>query len=230
MVVEKALRPILSFVRREGRMTASQKFAFENYWSEFGLDLPKQEQSIDFKEIFQDPTDVILEIGFGMGHSLLSQAIDNPQKQFIGIEVHRPGVGRLLHEIKLNNLKNIRIFRENAIEVLNKAIPDNSLAGLQLFFPDPWHKKKHHKRRIVQASFIELIARKLKPGGFIHFATDWDDYAEHMKAVMMKAEGFTKTNNQILARPETKFERRGISLGHTIHDLIFIYQKNDEVK
>jgi len=177
--------------------------------------------------VFGRDADTVLEIGFGMGESLISMAKEAPQKNFIGIEVHRPGVGRLLSRINEEGLDNIRVYCEDAIDVLDKCIPNGSLSTLQLFFPDPWHKKKHHKRRIVQSEFAQKIKAKLAVGGCFHMATDWQNYAEHMMDVMEAAADFSNVaganvySPQPPTRPVTKFQRRGEKLGHGVWDLIF---------
>lgn len=220
-------RPILSFVTRNGRSSVAQKRALENHWANYGLDCPQEITPFDFSTLFNTHIAPILEIGFGMGHSLLQQALQAPSQPFVGIEVHEPGVGKLLNEATKHELKNLRIFKINAIEVLNKAIGNNSLSGVQLFFPDPWHKTRHHKRRLVQIDFVKLIAQKLKPSGIFHMATDWVEYADHMKAVLKQSPDFkavepTQLAELIAQRPKTKFENRGIRLGHVITDLAYL--------
>ncbi|PIE41798.1 MAG: tRNA (guanosine(46)-N7)-methyltransferase TrmB [Gammaproteobacteria bacterium] len=219
-------RRIRSFVRRQGRLTEGQSRALHDHWQDYGLELSNGR--LDMAGCFGREAPVILEIGFGNGDSLLSMAERQPGKDFIGIEVHRPGVGALINNAQRLGVHNIRVYCDDAIEVLKQAIPDNSLAGVQLFFPDPWHKKRHHKRRIVQPAFAETIATKLQAGGYFHMATDWQNYAEHMMAVMSACELYeNKMGGENYAprpdyRPETKFERRGIRLGHGVWDLIFI--------
>jgi len=184
---------------------------------------------IDPVEIFQRQAPLALEIGFGNGESLATMAAQAPDTDFIGIEVHRPGVGHLLQELDKQVLNNVRIFNEDAVKVLRDCLPDNCLDRLLLFFPDPWHKKRHHKRRIVQAEFIELLARKLKPGGILHMATDWENYAQHMLEVLERAPAFRNCagagfySEKPGYRPVTKFERRGQKLGHGVWDLLFQY-------
>ena len=219
------LRRIRSFVRREGRLTPGQQRALDELWPRFGID--HDEKQLDLDAIFGRSAPRILEIGFGNGASLLKMAQDNPDKDYIGIEVHRPGAGNLLHNIEREGVTNIRVMTDDAVDILKQQIPDASLDLVQLFFPDPWHKKKHHKRRIVQPEFAQLLRRKLKPGGHFHMATDWQDYAEHMLEVMNAAEGFRNTSatNDYIERPEsrplTKFEQRGHRLGHGVWDLVF---------
>jgi tRNA (guanine-N7-)-methyltransferase len=181
---------------------------------------------LNFQQAFGRAAPVILEIGFGMGQSLVAMAEAAPQQDFIGIEVHRPGVGRLLHSMVERHIGNIRIYCDDAVEVLQQCIPDNSLAGVQIFFPDPWHKKKHHKRRLIQPDFVQLLRGKLGVGGVLHVATDWQEYAEHILAVMEAAPGFKNQMGNGYAprpdsRPTTKFEQRGERLGHGVWDLLF---------
>lgn len=222
---ERGERRIRSFVRRQGRLTEGQSRALDEFWQDYGLELAQGPLNIAGSFGREAPT--ILEIGFGNGDSLLAMAESQPEKNFIGIEVHRPGVGGLINNAQRSGTHNIRVYCDDAIEVL-KQIPDGSLAGVQLFFPDPWHKKRHHKRRIVQQQFAENIASKLQSGGYFHMATDWENYAEHMMEVMSACDLYENKMGQGNYsprpdyRPETKFERRGIRLGHGVWDLIFI--------
>lgn len=209
------LRSIRSFVRRESRLSPSQVQAIERLWPQFGVDLAP----INFQTLFQNNHPVILEIGFGDGESLLHQATHHPDNNFLGIEVHRPGVGVLLKNIEAQGIQNIRISKDDATDVLTH-VPDNSLQGIQVFFPDPWHKKKHNKRRLIQPHFLDLVLPKLKQGGFVHCATDWDDYAEHMREVLSNDSRLKQGTPP--KRITSKFERRGLKLGHTIHDFFFI--------
>lgn len=219
------LRRIRSFVRREGRLTPGQQRALDELWPRFGLEA--QGGLLELDELFGRRAPRILEIGYGNGESLIAMAKTHPQQDYIGIEVHRPGVGRLLHRMEEEGIENIRSFCADAVEVLEQRIPDQSLDALYLFFPDPWHKKRHHKRRQVQPAWAQLVRRKLKPGGILHMATDWEDYAQHMLTVLAAAEGFCNTSpsGDFVARPDyrplTKFEQRGQRLGHGVWDLIF---------
>ncbi|MDX1490969.1 MAG: tRNA (guanosine(46)-N7)-methyltransferase TrmB [Pseudohongiellaceae bacterium] len=217
-------RGIRSYVIRGGRLTAAQEYALEHFWPKYGIDDTQSEQ--DLTSLFPKQAPIVMEIGFGMGDSLLEMAKTNPDKNFIGIEVHRPGVGKLLHEIAANELSNLRIWCHDAKEILARCIPDQSLAAVQIFFPDPWHKKKHNKRRIVQLPFMALIATKLSAGGYVHMATDWVPYAEHMMEVLSAAKDYENAAGEgqyslDTQRPITKFEKRGHRLGHEVHDLIF---------
>ena len=219
------LRRIRSFVRREGRLTPGQQRAMEVLFPRFGIE--QSDQQLDLDAIFERSAPRILEIGFGNGETLATIAKNHPQNDYLGIEVHRPGVGHLLQRIEEQELTNLRVMSEDAVEILEQQIPDASLNALYLFFPDPWHKTKHHKRRQVNPSWAQLIRKKLKPGGKLHMATDWKNYAQQMRDVLNAAEGFsnTSTTGDYVAkpeyRPETKFERRGLRLGHGVWDLVF---------
>ena len=218
-------RAIRSFVMRAGRMTDGQQRGVEKGWPLFGLNLV--DGALDLDQLFGRQAPRTLEIGFGMGHSLLEMAQAAPEQDFIGIEVHRPGVGALLNGVLNAGVQNLRVYDCDAIEVLNQAIPDASLDRLLLFFPDPWHKKKHNKRRIVQPAFVEQVRRKLKVGGVFHMATDWEHYAEQMLEVMSAAPGYRNqaADGTYIPRPNerpiTKFEKRGERLGHGVWDLKF---------
>ncbi|TXL14763.1 tRNA (guanosine(46)-N7)-methyltransferase TrmB [Methylococcaceae bacterium HT4] len=216
---------IKSFIRRIGRMTTAQRYALDTLWGKYCLD---HELVCDFAEIFGRRGPVILEIGFGNGESLAKTALENPDKDYIGIEVHKPGVGNLLAQLERQGISNVRIFYHDAIEVLEKCIPGHGLSGVHLFFPDPWHKRKHHKRRIVRPAFVHLIAQKLVAGGYFHAATDWQHYAQHILKILTAAEVFSNQSpsQDYCSRPDyrplTKFEQRGLRLGHGVWDLIFI--------
>jgi len=221
----KYLRTIRSFVKREGRLTAGQQRALDVLWPEFGIDYSTD--LLDIKHLFPQVAPVVLEIGFGNGDSLFQMAQNNPHQNYIGIEVHRPGVGHLLQLIETHNLINLKIICHDAVDVIENQIADNSLDRVQLFFPDPWHKKKHNKRRIVQQTFVNLLAKKIKTDGIFHLATDWQDYAEHMLEVLAKNSSFINmsADNEYSPRPDerpiTKFEKRGHRLGHGVWDLLF---------
>lgn len=218
-------KSIRSFVIRAGRMTDGQKSAFDEWWPIYGLSL--FDGHVDAKSIFERDAPLVLEIGFGMGDSLLEMAKADPEKDFIGIEVHPPGVGRLISCAGKEKIKNLRVFMADANDVLEDCIRPNSLDRMQLFFPDPWHKKKHQKRRIVQPGFAKIIAEKLKLGGIFHMATDWEHYAEEAMEVLSLVEEYENTVGEYIFapqpeyRPETKFERRGERLGHGVWDLMF---------
>ena len=218
------VKPIRSFVHRQKRLSKSQSCAFTALLSAQNILLSK---SLDFKKLFQREASTILEIGFGMGDSLQQQASQNPDNNYLGIEVHRPGIAMLLTQIEKLKLNNIKIIYADAAEVLAHSIPKHSLDIVQIFFPDPWPKTRHHKRRLIQAKFINLLHEKLKPNGKLHLATDWQDYAQHMLKVMENMGNWQNMagKNQFTPRPSTrpmtKFEQRGHQLGHTIWDLIF---------
>ena len=218
-------RAIRSFVLRQDRLTKGQQRAFDTHWPRLGI--AYDAQPLELSGLFGNDNPVFLEIGFGNGESLAEMARQHPERNYIGIEVHGPGVGHLLMKLEEFSCGNVRVCRHDAVEVLRNMVPDASLQGVYLFFPDPWHKKRHHKRRIVQPDFIELIARKIRPGGFFHAATDWENYAEHILEVLNGArhlfrntagEGFAPRPDD---RPLTKFEQRGLRLGNGVWDLVF---------
>lgn len=221
-------KSIRSFVIRAGRMTDGQKKAFQQYWPKYGASLFAG--SFEPNEQFGREAPVVLEIGFGMGDSLREMALNEPDKDFVGIEVHPPGVGRLIHTAGEAGVDNLKVYMADATDVLDDCFADASVDRVQVYFPDPWHKKKHHKRRIIQPEFVQRIRGKLKIGGLLHFATDWENYAEHMKEVMDAAEGYSNTqadggySPRPDYRPITKFEKRGEKLGHGVWDLL--YQRN----
>jgi tRNA (guanine-N7-)-methyltransferase len=206
-------RPIRSYVLRQGRTTPAQKRALEELFPKYGLAFSEQKIS--------SSRDLVLEIGSGMGETTAQIAKAHPATDFIAIEVHGPGVGSLLNRIEAEKLANLRVIRHDAVDVLEHMIADGSLAAIHLFFPDPWPKKRHHKRRMVQPPFAALAARKLKHGGILHAATDWPDYAEHMQEVFSKEPLLEPAANGFTSRPVTKFESRGQRLGHPIRELVF---------
>jgi tRNA (guanine-N7-)-methyltransferase len=222
----RPLRTVKSFVRRQGRLTPSQEKALAGQWPRYGLTVA--EGPVTLAEIFGRESEVTFEIGFGNGDTLLELLQRDTSRDFIGVEVHQPGVGRLLAEAAKLEAGNLRVYAEDAVDVLRQCIPEASLSGVLLFFPDPWHKKKHNKRRIVQPAFAELVRSRLKPGGFFHMATDWEPYAVHMMETMSAAEGFRNQAGEgsFVPRPDTrpltKFEKRGTRLGHGVWDLIFV--------
>jgi len=218
-------RLIRSFVRRDSRETAAQSAAWQRLWPSIGL---SSEDVLNPLPIFKRVSPCLLEIGFGAGHSLLANAKAHPEWDFIGIETHRPGIGSLLQGIEKEKCTNIRIYYGDAVEIVERCLPDNFLTSIQLFFPDPWRKRRHHKRRIVQPNFVSLIAKKLQHRGSFHLATDWEDYAIHMLRVlsgisfMRNRAGIGKFANRSIHRPViTKFEKRGEKAKHRIWDLQF---------
>ncbi len=225
----KFMRTIRSFVLREGRMTKGQQRAMDELFPRLGI--PYRKELLDWYQIFGNSNPVVLEIGFGMGRSLVEQAKAHPERNYVGIEVHRPGVGACLLLAEEAGVDNLRVMNHDAVEILRDMVPENSLSGLQVFFPDPWHKKKHHKRRIIQIEFIDQVRSKMKLGGFVHLATDWENYAEHMLQVMQQAQGWKNQSPEgdYVPRPEdrplTKFEQRGERLGHGVWDLMFLKTK-----
>ena len=220
-------RAIKSYITREGRLTRGQQQAIDTLFPVYGLVTSDYETSkIDFSREFGRSADTVLEIGFGDGEALLHMARENPLKNYLGIEVHRPGLGHLLLRAKSDSLDNIRVMAEDAVDVLGAAIASSSVDRICLFFPDPWPKKKHHKRRILQESFIALCTDKLKAGAIFHFATDWQDYAEDALAKLDRANGLLnqagvgRFSPRPDDRPLTKFEKRGIRLGHGVWDIV----------
>jgi len=223
-VADKFMRTVRSFVLRQGRLTRGQEQAIASVWPIYGIE--RAESVLDMERLFNRSVPVTLEIGFGDGVSLAEMAKSAPEKDFIGIEVHRPGVGRLLHLINEQGLTNVRVMDDDAVEIIKHRIPEQSLDCVQLFFPDPWHKKRHNKRRIVQPEFVSLIASRLKADGVFHLATDWEPYAEHMAEVMEASDEFVSLasspySDKPESRPTTKFERRGLKLGHGVWDLLY---------
>ncbi|MDY4314531.1 tRNA (guanosine(46)-N7)-methyltransferase TrmB [Pectobacterium actinidiae] len=221
----RPMRRIRSFVRRQGRLTNGQQLALDNYWPVMGVEY--QTEQVDFNALFGRDAPVVLEIGFGMGASLVTMAAQHPEQNFLGIEVHLPGVGACLASAQEAGISNLRVMCHDAVDVLMNMIPDGSLSMVQLFFPDPWHKARHNKRRIVQVPFVQLVQSKLKVGGVFHMATDWEPYAQHMLEVMTSVTEYRNLsdNNEYVERPEfrplTKFEARGQRLGHGVWDLMF---------
>ena len=216
-------RHIRSYVLRQGRVSVAQQRAIDNLQPRFGI--PYSSQQLNFRHVFGRSAPVILEIGFGMGDSTATIAQAHPENDYLALEVHTPGVGNLLKVIDAEQIKNIRIMQHDAVEVLRDMLSDNALDGVHIFFPDPWHKARHNKRRLIQSPFIAQLVQKLKPGGYIHVATDWQDYAEQVLAVLRAEPLLQNTAPDYAPRPEyrplTKFEQRGLKLGHGVWDLIF---------
>ena len=227
---EKVTRSIKSFVRRSGRMTQSQKNALETYWPAYGIEFSQNELNI--------PTGfsaLKLEIGIGNGDALIHMAAADPASLYVGVEVHEPGIGRCLNNIAQLELDNVRLIMHDAVEVLEHMIAAVSLERLLLFFPDPWHKKRHHKRRIVNQVFRDLVFKRLKPGGSIHIATDWQDYAESIVAQFLDDERFSNQGDtsgyveRPAYRPLTRFEQRGRKLGHGVWDMVFTKKQDSSL-
>lgn len=222
---ETRRRTVRSFVRRAGRITPSQQRALDELWPVWGV--PFTNELIAFDELFGRDKPVVLEIGFGNGETLVELAAASPDRNFLGIEVHEPGVGHCLLKAEAAGIENLRIIAHDAIDVLTHQVPPESLTRLNLYFPDPWPKKRHHKRRIVQAAFLDLVADRLVDGGTLNIATDWANYAEHIDEVLSQSVRFTCIERREhdgelpLDRPQTKFERRGLRKGHRICDWCF---------
>jgi len=225
-------RTIRSFVRRSGRLTPSQQRALTELWPEYGVNYEAQVRELD--SLFERSAPVVLEIGFGNGETLVQQAAANPGLNFLGIEVHEPGVGHCLLKARDAGISNLRLIMHDAIEVLTRQIPPLSLQRINIYFPDPWPKKRHHKRRMLQPAFLELVHSRLLPDGALHIATDWANYAEHIDEVFAACSLFVCDERREhggeapLDRPQTKFERRGLRKGHRIYDWRFAkYPNND---
>lgn len=223
--IDQYKREIKSYVLRS-RMTIRQQTGMDTFWASYGVELSLDK--LDLVALFNRSAPVILEIGFGMGASLVELAEGHPELNFLGIEVHKPGVGAILSAINEKKLTNIRVICKDAVSVLKHHLVDNCLFGVLIFFPDPWPKRRHKKRRLIQPEFLDLLSQKLKVGGYLHFATDIEDYALHTEQMVASHSSFTILNNgeldpfSILKRPKTKFEQRGLRLGHIIKDSVFI--------
>ena len=218
-------RRIRSFVLRQGRMTGAQALAFDTLWGRYGLEYAGSVR--DFDQVFGRKAPLVLEIGFGNGEQLRHAGAGEPGSNHLGIEVHRPGVGRLLNALAADGLENVRVYAHDAVEVLAAEVADGALAELRMYFPDPWPKSRHHKRRLIQPEFVALAARKLAPGGRLHLATDWQDYAGQMLAVLDASDALRNCSGagRYAERPPwrigTHFERRGVRLGHDVFDLVY---------
>jgi tRNA (guanine-N7-)-methyltransferase len=218
-------RRIRSYVLRAGRMTEGQQRAFDDNWQRFGL--AYEDGLLDYEAAFGRPGLRTLEIGFGMGQSLVEMAAAAPATNFTGIEVHKPGVGKLLHSMQEQGVDNIRVYCHDAVEIVKECIAPDSLDTVQIFFPDPWHKKRHNKRRLIQPEFVALLCSRLRPGGVLHVATDWENYAEQIMEVLSAEPTLENTvapgqfAPRPATRPLTKFERRGERLGHGVWDVLF---------
>jgi tRNA (guanine-N7-)-methyltransferase len=224
-MTESTHRSIRSFVLRKGRLTAAQERALDELWPEYGIE--NRDTVLDFADHFGSPGEVVLEIGFGNGESTWRMARDEPEKNFVGIEVHEPGVGHLLLALEEHAIENVRVVCADAVPFLQNRVPDGSLAGVRIYFADPWPKKRHHKRRLIQPEFVDHLARCLSEGGILHMATDWQPYAEHILEVMQPRSDFknlSPTGDYCETpgwRPRTKYEKRGERLGHEVRDLLY---------
>ena len=226
MIPNHKHRPIRSYVLRQGRMTGRQEHALAQLWSRYGL-TPNPNELIDLETVFDRDATHICEIGFGMGDSLIQMALNNPDIDYVGIEVHQPGIGALLAAIEAHHIENIRVLHGDAVTLLQSHFSEATWDGFHIFFPDPWHKKRHHKRRLLQLPFLTLLQKQLKPNGHLHIATDWQHYAEATLAILESMPSFmNQTDDHTFLprpawRPETKFEKRGIRHGHDLWDLFF---------
>ena len=220
---EPARRPVRSFVLRQGRMSPAQQRALDTLLPRLGI--AYAQHSLDYAAIFGRRAPVILEIGFGMGETTAAIAAAHSQHDFLGLEVHGPGVGALLNRVDTLGLTNVRVIQHDAVEVIAHMIPVDSLAGIHVYFPDPWPKKRHHKRRLLQPDFVHALAQRLAPGGYLHAATDWDEYAQEILATFTADPLLANTVPDFAPRPawrpQTKFETRGLKLGHGVWDLVF---------
>ncbi len=225
------MRQVRSFVRREGRMTPAQRRALETLWPRYGI--PFQARPLDLDAVFGRRAPRLMEIGCGMGESLLAMAADHPGNDYLAVEVYRPGVGTLLRRLADAGLENVRILNEDAVAVLAHMIAPAALDGVYLFFPDPWPKKRHHKRRIVQPAFLRLVHSRLRPGGSLHMVTDWEDYAGHMLAAVAQAGGWRNVAGEGCFsprpawRPLTKYEQRARRLGHAVFELALVAEERE---
>lgn len=222
-------RKIRSFMRREGRMSKRQTHAYHSLFPKYGIEF--NNQPLNFNAVFNNPYPTVLEIGFGMGDTLAKMAEENPDTNFIGIEVHRPGVGSLLATMEEKHIDNIRVFCHDAVEILQHAIPDQSLHAIHIFFPDPWPKKRHHKRRLIQPAFVKLLSEKVHTDGVLHIATDWKPYADWILEIMAASPDFREVpENSSYQRPTTKFEKRGLRLGHGVWDMVFKKKQPEQIR
>jgi tRNA (guanine-N7-)-methyltransferase len=215
--------PIRSYVLRQGRFSRGQQRAYEELLPTLGIAYAPV--PLDFRAVFGREAPVVVEVGSGMGETTARIAREHPETDYLAIEVHAPGVGSLLKRLAEESIANVRVIRHDAVEVLREMVPAGSLAGMHVFFPDPWPKKRHHKRRLIQPEFVRLAAERLRPGGYIHVATDWEEYAAHALQVLT-LEGLLVNTAENYAprpatRPQTKFERRGLRLGHGVWDIVF---------
>lgn len=222
---DKRQRNIRSFVLRQGRITPAQQRAFETHWQRFGLDYSCALRDLD--ALFARRAPRVLEIGFGNGEALTWASEHDAARDYLGIEVHRPGVGRLMNALAARDARNVRVWNHDAVEVLENEIAPGALDEVRIWFPDPWHKKRHHKRRLIQPAFVELLASRVQRGGLLHLATDWADYAGQMREVLSRSSAWRNrtADDGFSPRPswriETRFEQRGVRLGHEVFDLLY---------
>ncbi len=222
-VAAQAHRPVRSFVLRQGRMSPAQQRALDTLLPRWGI--PFAPAPLDWPAVFGRVAPVILEIGSGMGETTAAIAAANPQHNYLALEVHGPGVGALLNRVDAAGLTNVRVVQHDAVDVVAQMIPSDSLSGVHVYFPDPWPKKRHHKRRLLQAGFVHALSQRLVAGGYLHAATDWDDYAQEILATFAREPLLANTAPAFAPRPawrpQTKFETRGLTLGHGVHDIVF---------
>lgn len=219
------MRTIHSFVRREGRMTHAQQLAFTSLWPEYGIDI-NPDTVLNYATIFHREAPTVLEIGFGNGEALVAMAKEKPEVNFIGVEVYKSGTGALFNILKEQDITNVRVILADVVPLLSEVFPAHGLSQVYIYFPDPWPKKKHRKRRLLQTDFLNLMKHVLVPSGYVHFATDWQDYARHATAVLSQHPDFKPVHDKTqipdyCPRPTTKFYRRALQLGHVITDLSF---------
>ncbi|WP_288637389.1 tRNA (guanosine(46)-N7)-methyltransferase TrmB [uncultured Oxalobacter sp.] len=223
MFFNPEVRRIRSFVTRAGRLSTGQEKAINEYGDTFCI--PYEKRTLDYSQEFKRDAKTIFEIGFGMGETTATIAESKPELNFIGVEVHTPGVGSLLKLVGEKNLTNVRIIQHDAVEVLEDMIAENSLDGVHVFFPDPWHKARHNKRRLIQPDFVKFLCTRIRAGGYLHCATDWQEYAQQMLEVLTGEQALINTATDYAERPDyrpvTKFEKRGLLLGHGVWDLVF---------
>ena len=221
--MSEARRPIRSYVLRQGRVSNAQQRAYDSLLPQFGI--PFKHEIIDLDRAFGRRAPRVLEIGFGMGETTAQIAAAHPEIDYLGIEVHTPGVGGLLKQLEERALSNVRVIQHDAVEVLTHMLAPSSFEGVHIFFPDPWPKKRHHKRRLIQPPFVALLAQRMKPGAYLHVATDWENYAEQVLAVLSAEPLLANTAPAYAERPDlrplTKFETRGLKLGHRVWDIVF---------
>ena len=224
LATEMSHPPIRSYVLRQGRFSPGQRRAYDELLPRFGV--PFRAETLDFRALFGRTAAVVVEIGSGMGETTAEIARAHPETDYLAVEVHTPGIGSLLRKVGERALTNIRVVQHDAVDVFRTMIPEASLHGIHIFFPDPWPKKRHHKRRLLQPEFAHLLASRLARGGYLHMATDWPDYADHVLAVLAATRGLRNTCRDFAprpaSRPQTKFERRGLDLGHPVRDLLFV--------